>query len=81
MEAGPGAAAAVALHEGDADALRDTAVALAAREGPLVAVHGASSAGLRDGSERYPLEWLVQERSISVNTAAAGGNAGLMMLA
>jgi RHH-type proline utilization regulon transcriptional repressor/proline dehydrogenase/delta 1-pyrroline-5-carboxylate dehydrogenase len=76
-----GATAAVALHEGDADALRDTAMVLAARDGPLVGVHGASAQGLRDGVEVYPLEWLVQERSISVNTAAAGGNASLMTLA
>ena len=71
---------AAALHEGDPDGLRAAAMALAAGEGVLVAVHGASSAGLQDGTEHYPLEWLVQERSVSVNTAAAGGNAGLMTL-
>jgi RHH-type proline utilization regulon transcriptional repressor/proline dehydrogenase/delta 1-pyrroline-5-carboxylate dehydrogenase len=76
-----GTTAAAALHEGDADALRDAAIALAAREGPLVALHGASSQGLADGSESYPLEWLVRERSVSTNTAAAGGNASLMTLA
>ncbi len=80
VEDAAGATAAVALHEGDADGLRTAAMALAAREGPLVAVHGATSRGLRDGAESYPLEWLVQERSVSVNTAAAGGNAGLMTL-
>ena len=80
VEDAGGAAASVALHEGDADGLRAAAIALAAREGALVALHGASSHGLRDGSEDYPLEWLVQERSVSVNTAAAGGNAGLMTL-
>ncbi len=80
VEDAGGASASVALHEGDADGLREAAIALAAREGPLVALHGASSQGLRDGSEFYPLEFLVQERSVSVNTAAAGGNANLMTL-
>jgi len=74
VEDATGATAAVALHEGDPDGLRQAAMALAAREGPLVTLYGAS---LQD---EYPLEWLVQERSVSVNTAAAGGNAGLMGL-
>ena len=74
------AGAAAVLHEGDADALRDVAIALAGREGNLVMLHGATSEGLQDGSESYPLEWLVQERSVSVDTAAAGGNAQLMTL-
>ena len=30
--------------------------------------------------EDYPLEWLVAERAISTNTAAAGGNASLMSI-
>ncbi len=63
-----------ALHAGDADALRDAAVALAARPGPLVPV-SAMPADLPP-----PLERLVAERAVSVNTAAAGGNASLMTL-
>ena len=69
-EAAPDAPADIALHEGGADALRTTALALAARSGPLVALHGTQAA----------LEWLVQERVVSTNTAAAGGNASLMLL-
>jgi len=48
--------------------------ALAQREGPLVPVHGTGP----DGS--YALEELVRERTISINTAAAGGNASLMTI-
>jgi RHH-type proline utilization regulon transcriptional repressor/proline dehydrogenase/delta 1-pyrroline-5-carboxylate dehydrogenase len=32
------------------------------------------------GKAYYALEWLVTERSISINTAAAGGNASLMTI-
>ena len=42
--------------------------------GPIVPVYVAQA----DGS--YPLEWLVRERSVSTNTAAAGGNANLMTI-
>ena len=45
---------------------------LAAQEGPIVPVFVAVAG--------YPLDGLVQERSISTNTAAAGGNANLMTL-
>ncbi|MBK8741792.1 MAG: trifunctional transcriptional regulator/proline dehydrogenase/L-glutamate gamma-semialdehyde dehydrogenase, partial [Betaproteobacteria bacterium] len=46
----------------------------AARDGALIPVIEAD----RDG--RYPLHRLVVERSLSINTAAAGGNASLMTL-
>jgi RHH-type proline utilization regulon transcriptional repressor/proline dehydrogenase/delta 1-pyrroline-5-carboxylate dehydrogenase len=36
---------------------------------------------LASGETAVPLERLVLERSVSVNTAAAGGNASLMTLA
>ena len=32
------------------------------------------------GPSYYSLEWLLTERSISINTAAAGGNASLMTI-
>ncbi|HEY5301884.1 MAG TPA: aldehyde dehydrogenase family protein, partial [Acetobacteraceae bacterium] len=57
------------LFEGDADTLRALNRQLAARDGPIVPAY----LGL-------PLEWLVRERSISTNTAAAGGNATLMSI-
>jgi RHH-type proline utilization regulon transcriptional repressor/proline dehydrogenase/delta 1-pyrroline-5-carboxylate dehydrogenase len=61
------------LHAGsDADlaALLDT---LARRDGPIVQATSSNGAAI-------PLERLVIERSISINTAAAGGNASLMTI-
>jgi RHH-type proline utilization regulon transcriptional repressor/proline dehydrogenase/delta 1-pyrroline-5-carboxylate dehydrogenase len=63
------------LHHGDAAALGAVCAALAARPGPIVGVEG-----LAPGDGAVPLERLVVERSLSVNTAAAGGNASLMTI-
>ncbi len=63
------------LHHGDSDALRTACRAIATRSGPIVGV-----TGLPSGSTEVPLERLVLERSLSVNTAAAGGNASLMTI-
>ncbi len=71
----PGVPFDAALQQGDAAALQATAAVLAARPGPIV---GLSRAGSADAS--LPLERLVVERSLSINTAAAGGNASLMTL-
>jgi RHH-type proline utilization regulon transcriptional repressor/proline dehydrogenase/delta 1-pyrroline-5-carboxylate dehydrogenase len=49
--------------------------ALARRPGPIVGL-----TGLRSGEHEVPLARLLTERSLSVNTAAAGGNASLMTL-
>ncbi len=65
---------AAALFSGTREGLLALEAMLAARPGPLVAVH------VRDGDGRYPLEWLVTERCVSTNTAAAGGNAHLMSI-
>ena len=72
----PGVAFDAVIQHGPADALRATAAALARRPGPIV-----SLTGLAPGDTRVPLERLVLERSLSLNTAAAGGNASLMTLA
>ena len=69
----------VALFEGDADALQAFCARLALRAGPLVTVQGRSTDALRAGNG-YLLDRLLSERSISVNTAAAGGNASLMTI-
>ncbi|GAJ30444.1 bifunctional proline dehydrogenase/L-glutamate gamma-semialdehyde dehydrogenase PutA [Acidomonas methanolica] len=71
----PGASDVVdaALVAREPEAARALEAELAARSGPLVALHVAGA----DGS--YPLDGLVLERTKSVNTAAAGGNAALMM--
>ena len=68
------------LYEGDATLLQATARQLAALDGPIREIQGASVAGLSAGAEDYRLEDLLEEVSISTNTAAAGGNAQLMML-
>jgi RHH-type proline utilization regulon transcriptional repressor/proline dehydrogenase/delta 1-pyrroline-5-carboxylate dehydrogenase len=68
------------LLEGDTDAIQRLGCELAARPGPIIAAHVISRSALAAGTESYPLEWLVSERSISTNTAAAGGNARLMSI-
>jgi len=65
----------VAIVHADADGLRDAAARLAARGGAIVAI-----AALPPGAAEAPLERLVTERALSVNTAAAGGNASLMAI-
>jgi len=51
---------------------------LAQRPGPIVPLLGLPSGWLLAGA--WPLVALVREQTVSVNTAAAGGNAGLLML-
>jgi RHH-type proline utilization regulon transcriptional repressor/proline dehydrogenase/delta 1-pyrroline-5-carboxylate dehydrogenase len=63
------------LHSGDSETRREIGLALAARPGPIVAL-----CALAPGDDAVPLERLVLERSVSVNTAAAGGNASLMTI-
>ena len=65
----------VALHHGDANGLLELGRLLARRDGPVVPLWGFDT-----GDTRLPLEALVVERSVSINTAAAGGNASLMMI-
>jgi len=48
---------------------------VAKRNGPIVGVQG-----LARGETAIPLERLLIERALSVNTAAAGGNASLMTI-
>ena len=64
------------VQHAEAPALRATAAVLAQRDGPIVLL-----TGLPPGDGHVPLERLVLERSLSINTAAAGGNASLMTLA
>ncbi|EWM48938.1 proline dehydrogenase domain protein [Bordetella holmesii 70147] len=67
------------LFEGDGDTLRHLNQRIAAREGPILAVHGLSPDEVAAGVAYAP-ERLLNERAISVNTAAAGGNASLMTI-
>jgi len=74
-----GAAFDAVLFEGDSDALLELNRRLAAREGPIVSVQGLTSDSLAHGMH-YALEPLLLERAVSINTAAAGGNASLMTI-
>ncbi|HFZ8995327.1 TPA: trifunctional transcriptional regulator/proline dehydrogenase/L-glutamate gamma-semialdehyde dehydrogenase [Citrobacter freundii] len=65
---------AVIFH-GDSDQLRTVCEAVAARDGAIVSVQGFAR-----GETHILLERLYLERSLSVNTAAAGGNASLMTI-
>jgi RHH-type proline utilization regulon transcriptional repressor/proline dehydrogenase/delta 1-pyrroline-5-carboxylate dehydrogenase len=64
-----------ALHHGDDSTLADAMQRIAARPGPIVGVRAFAP-----GDADIPLESLVVERALSVNTAAAGGNASLMTI-
>jgi RHH-type proline utilization regulon transcriptional repressor/proline dehydrogenase/delta 1-pyrroline-5-carboxylate dehydrogenase len=68
-----------ALFEGEPLAAASWARQLAARDGPIVTPQCLTPADIADGMY-YSLDWLVAERSISINTAAAGGNASLMTI-
>ncbi|MNO60576.1 Bifunctional protein PutA [compost metagenome] len=63
------------LHHGHSDQLRDVCQQVAKRAGAIVGVQGLSQ-----GETSIALERLVIERALSVNTAAAGGNASLMTI-
>ena len=63
------------LHHGDSDQLRAVSEQAAQRKGAIVGVHG-----LNKGETDIALERLLVERALSVNTAAAGGNASLMTI-
>ncbi|TAN27791.1 MAG: trifunctional transcriptional regulator/proline dehydrogenase/L-glutamate gamma-semialdehyde dehydrogenase [Castellaniella sp.] len=67
------------LFEGDGDDLLHLTQLVAGREGPIIPVIARRSDELANGIA-YPLEMLVREVSVCINTAAAGGNATLMMV-
>ena len=64
------------LYHGPEDGLREVCRVLAQRPGPIVGVQA-----LEPGDATLALERLVIERSLSINTAAAGGYASLMSMA
>ncbi|MEQ4618305.1 MAG: aldehyde dehydrogenase family protein, partial [Corticimicrobacter sp.] len=67
------------LFEGDSDALLCLNQRIAARSGPILSVQGLTSGEIQSGA-RYACDRLVSECALSVNTAAAGGNASLMSI-
>jgi RHH-type proline utilization regulon transcriptional repressor/proline dehydrogenase/delta 1-pyrroline-5-carboxylate dehydrogenase len=71
---------AAIVHAGDPGSLQALNQAVARRDGPIIQAQGVSPAGLADSSEDYSLDLLLEEVSVSTNTAAAGGNANLMTI-
>ena len=65
---------AAVLFEGDSDTLHQLNRRIAELPGAIVPVFVAAAEG------DYPIEFLLEEKSVSTNTAAAGGNASLMTL-
>jgi RHH-type proline utilization regulon transcriptional repressor/proline dehydrogenase/delta 1-pyrroline-5-carboxylate dehydrogenase len=72
--AAPGVALDAVLYAGPAAELPDLQQRLADRPGPIVGLTRASD------DAPVPLLALLHERSLSINTAAAGGNASLMTI-
>jgi RHH-type proline utilization regulon transcriptional repressor/proline dehydrogenase/delta 1-pyrroline-5-carboxylate dehydrogenase len=68
------------LLEGDGDALWLAAQALADRPGRAVSMQAIGAETFAAG-HNYNLAGLRDERAIAINTAAAGGNAGLVSMA
>ncbi|WLR99271.1 trifunctional transcriptional regulator/proline dehydrogenase/L-glutamate gamma-semialdehyde dehydrogenase [Shinella sumterensis] len=69
-----------ALVEGDAADIQRANARIAGLPGPLVLVQAATTDELVADPEAYCLNWLLEEVSTSINTAAAGGNASLMAI-
>ncbi|WFC27148.1 hypothetical protein PT008_11305 [Proteus mirabilis] len=63
------------IYHGDGDQLRETCQKIAQRKGAIISVQGFSR-----GETGILLERLLHERALSINTAAAGGNASLMTI-
>ena len=61
------------VHHGSPQERIDIARKIAARDGPIVSIHGFAP-----GEPPFAIERLLVERVVTVNTAAAGGNASLM---
>ncbi|MCV3767950.1 trifunctional transcriptional regulator/proline dehydrogenase/L-glutamate gamma-semialdehyde dehydrogenase [Rhizobium sp. TRM95796] len=69
-----------ALVEGDAGRITEVSRRIADLPGPLVLIQAASSEAIAGDPDAYCLNWLLEEVSTSINTAAAGGNASLMTI-
>jgi RHH-type proline utilization regulon transcriptional repressor/proline dehydrogenase/delta 1-pyrroline-5-carboxylate dehydrogenase len=67
------------LTDREGAALITFAGEIARREGPIAAVFRVTADALQRG-EPAPLDFLLNERSVCINTTAAGGNASLMTI-
>jgi RHH-type proline utilization regulon transcriptional repressor/proline dehydrogenase/delta 1-pyrroline-5-carboxylate dehydrogenase len=68
-----------ALTDCEGQALLDFSLEIAKRSGPIVSIFSLSAARLLAG-EYWPLDWLLNEHAVTINTTAAGGNASLMSI-
>jgi RHH-type proline utilization regulon transcriptional repressor/proline dehydrogenase/delta 1-pyrroline-5-carboxylate dehydrogenase len=67
------------LTDCDGDALRGLLGVVSCADGPIASVFSLSPRRFQAG-ENWPLDWLLNEQAITVNTTAAGGNASLMAI-
>ena len=67
------------LFEGEVEALLALNQEVAELDGPILQVQATTARSLRQGGD-YDLSRLLEECSVSTNTAAAGGNASLMSI-
>lgn len=67
---------AAVLVEGAPDSVLAIATRVAGMPGAVVPIHAVDPAAPLP----YPVDWLLEEVSTSINTTAAGGNASLMMI-
>ena len=68
------------LFEGDSDRLLEVNQVLSQRDGPITRLQAVRSDALLAGTGDYRTDWLLQERCVTTNVAAAGGNASLMTI-
>lgn len=80
IEAAASCEADAVLYEGDEATLLALSQSFARRDGIIVPFQAASRTA-SNGETEYLLDQLMAERTVSVNTTAAGGNANLMTLA
>jgi len=67
------------LFEGSLEALKALNGRIAERDGPIIPVLGLATDVLTNGGD-YDLNLLFEERLVSINTTASGGNAHLMSI-
>jgi RHH-type proline utilization regulon transcriptional repressor/proline dehydrogenase/delta 1-pyrroline-5-carboxylate dehydrogenase len=68
-----------ALTDREGAALVAFAGEIARRDGPIASVFRMTAEAIQRG-EPAPLDFLLNERSVCINTTAAGGNASLMTI-
>ena len=69
----------VVLTDSEGATLLDLLREMSLKNGPIVSVFSLSATRFEQG-ESWPLDWLMNERAVTVNTTAAGGNASLMSI-